>query len=109
MNRHGIATTIVEIEPAVYDAARQYFGLPDPGVGRVILEDARAWVSSQKSKANSGKRFDFVVHDCFSGGGIPEHIYTIEFWNDLQSLMEPEGVVAVVSVFITRLAEQPEC
>lgn len=94
LNRHGIATTIIEIDPAVYSAARQYFGLPDPGAGRVFLEDARAWVARQKS-ADTGARFDFVIHDCFSGGAVPEHIYTVEFWRDLQTLMKPDGIVVL--------------
>ncbi|KAF8351198.1 spermidine synthase [Amanita rubescens] len=91
-NRHGISTTIVEIDPAVYNAARRYFGVPDPGPGRVFLEDARDWVSRREK---TGALFDFVVHDCFSGGGVPEHIYTLEFWNDLNTLVEPEGTVVV--------------
>lgn len=101
-NKHGISTTIVEIDPAVYDAARRYFGLPDPGAGRVFLEDARTWVSRREPTA---ALFDFVVHDCFSGGGVPEHIYTSEFWNDLSTLVEPEGTVVVVSPkFFDRLS-----
>ena len=83
----------------MYDAARHYFGLPDPGAGRVFLEDARSWVSHRKSATDSDTLFDFVVHDCFSGGGIPEHIYTLEFWNNLKELMDPEGIVVVVSTF----------
>ncbi|PFH52610.1 hypothetical protein AMATHDRAFT_139709 [Amanita thiersii Skay4041] len=96
--RHGLVTTIVEIDPAVYDAARQYFGLPDPGPDRVFLEDARAWVSRRKAEIDLTKMhtpFDFVVHDCFSGGGVPEHIYTLEFWNDTKSLLGSEGIAVV--------------
>ncbi|TFK43670.1 spermidine synthase [Crucibulum laeve] len=96
--RHGINTTIVEIDPAVYEAARTYFGLPDPGPGNVFLEDARSWVSEKRASTDAGhkeKLFDIVVHDCFSGGGVPEHIFTIEFWETLKVLMEPEGVLAV--------------
>ncbi|KAG6903427.1 hypothetical protein C0995_005450 [Termitomyces sp. Mi166 len=96
--RHKVPITIVEIDPAVYDAARTYFGLPDPGPGRVFLEDARAWVERERKKAEIGKTerlYDFVVHDCFSGGGVPGHIFTLEFWQDLKTIMQPEGVVAV--------------
>jgi hypothetical protein len=35
------------------------------------------------------------VHDCFSGGGVPEHIFTIEFWEELKSIMTSDGVLAV--------------
>jgi spermidine synthase len=95
--RHGMSTTIVEIDPAVYQAARSYFGLRDPGTGRVFLEDAGAWVENRSLQSvGSEELFDVVVHDCFSGGGVPEHIYTSEFWRALKAIMHPEGVLAVV-------------
>ena len=98
--RHGISTTIVEIDPAVYDAARTYFGFPDPGPGKVFLEDARSWVATRRASLRATSTeppFDFVIHDCFSGGGVPEHIFTLEFWEDLKTIIHPEGVVVVVS------------
>jgi len=102
--RHNISTTIVEIDPAVYAAARQYFGLPDPGPNKVFLEDAKGWVTrKRKSLAtdieSKQELFDIVVHDCFSGGAVPKHIFTLEFWGDLKAIMNPEGVIAVVSFF----------
>ncbi|KAG5654629.1 hypothetical protein H0H81_011604 [Sphagnurus paluster] len=101
-SRHGISTTIVEIDPAVYDAARTFFGLPDPGPGKVFLEDARGWAAHKKDSIQAGNNetlYDIVVHDCFSGGGVPEHIFTMEFWTDLKASMQPEGIIAVVSGF----------
>lgn len=98
--RHEIPTTIVEIDPAVYNAAREWFGLANPGVGRVFLEDARSWVTEKHSNVKAGKDealHDIVVHDCFSGGGIPEHIFTIEFWDELDGVMAQGGVLVVVS------------
>lgn len=99
-NRHGIETTIVEIDPAVYEAARQFFGLPDHARENLFLEDARAWAARRRASLQVGKSddlFDIVVHDCFSGGGVPEHIFTMEFWEDLKASLHPEGVVVVVS------------
>jgi spermidine synthase len=90
----------VEIDPAVYDAARRYFGMPDPGLDKVFLEDARGWVASRAIGARKDVDkglFDFVVHDCFSGGGVPAHIFTVEFWEDLKIIVKPSGVVAIVS------------
>jgi len=99
--RHGISTTIVEIDPAVYDAARKYFGLGYPGDDHVFLEDARRWVYKRRAAMQSDDQkclstFDFIIHDCFSGGGVPQHLFSVEFWNDLKSIMKPHGVVAVV-------------
>lgn len=90
----------------MYDAARRFFGLSDPGPGHVFLQDARDWVASRsreiekKTKAGTiadHDLFDIVVHDCFSGGGVPGHIFTVEFWRDLKTIMSPWGVLAVVS------------
>ncbi|OAX44008.1 hypothetical protein K503DRAFT_578418 [Rhizopogon vinicolor AM-OR11-026] len=97
--RHGMETTILEIDPAVYDAARQYFGLLDPGSNNVFLQDARGWVRRRRAMVEaedaSTVKYETVVHDCFSGGGVPEHLFSIEFWNDLKTILSPEGVVAV--------------
>jgi len=106
-SRHNISTTIVEIDPAVYAAARQYFGLPDPGPNKVFLEDAKGWVTRKRESLATdieGKQelYDIVVHDCFSGGAVPKHIFTLEFWDDLKMIMNPEGVLAVVRVFFWR-------
>lgn len=103
--RHGIPTTIIEIDPAVYDAARTYFALPDPvvgfgpkGIGKggaVHLEDARGWVATQAKQPS--QLYDLIIHDCFSGGGVPEKLYTIEFWRELKKISNPEhGVLVVV-------------
>jgi spermidine synthase len=72
--------------------------MPDPGPGRVFLEDARRWVRRRRQTlTNRDFLFDIVVHDCFSGGGVPKQLFTIEFWEDLKALMDEEGVLAVVS------------
>ncbi|EPQ59134.1 hypothetical protein GLOTRDRAFT_54861 [Gloeophyllum trabeum ATCC 11539] len=94
--RHGINTTIVEIDSAVYDVARKFFGLPDPGPGQVFLEDAKRWVKRQQSlPAEEKQLYDIIIHDCFSGGSVPAQIFTVEFWEGLKKLTKPDGVVAV--------------
>lgn len=93
-------TTIIEIDPAVYQYARKYFDLPEPD--NVYIEDARQWVHRQAldlASAKSSELFDYVVHDCFSGGGVPDHLFTRQFLNELSTLMRPDGVLAVVSHF----------
>ncbi|KAI6035057.1 hypothetical protein F5J12DRAFT_790765 [Pisolithus orientalis] len=87
------------IDPAVYYAARRYFGLKHPGDDNVFLEDARGWlqrrVATLLASPSNPSKFDMVVHDCFSGGGVPGHLYTIEFWNELKEIMTSRGVIAV--------------
>jgi len=103
LKNHGFETTVVEIDSAVYDAARTYFGLREPGKGRVFLQDARGFIWNRKRKLESGEdlpKFDVVIHDVFSGGGVPGHLFTSEFWNDLKDTMAEDGVVVVVSRFV---------
>ena len=100
--KQKIDTTVIEIDPAVYNATRLYFGLPDLGSERVFIRDARAVVAekrltAQQHNAPDVAKYDYVVHDCFSGGQVPAHLFTVEFWEDLKVIMNPEGVVAVVS------------
>ena len=105
-SRHGLNTTVVEIDPAVYTAARDWFGfgLADETVprGGVFLEDARGWVqqraAEQSNEIDESEKFDIVVHDCFSGGGVPEQLFSTEFWKMLKKIVKKDGVVAVVSL-----------
>ncbi|KAI0375810.1 S-adenosyl-L-methionine-dependent methyltransferase [Pilatotrama ljubarskyi] len=108
--RHNLDTTIIEIDPAVYDAAHRFFGLPSPRPEKLFIQDARPWVRNRsatlvesatatapvaEADVTSPELFDIVVHDCFSGGGVPSHLYTQEFWSDLKNIVRPDGVVAV--------------
>jgi spermidine synthase len=98
--RQNIDVAVIEIDPAVYNASRQYFGLPDLDSDRVFLEDARVVVAEKRQQIghSNADKYDYVVHDCFSGGGVPAHLFTLQFWEDLKAIMNPEGVVAVVSL-----------
>ncbi|KAI0750969.1 S-adenosyl-L-methionine-dependent methyltransferase [Daedaleopsis nitida] len=97
--RQGIPTTLVEIDPAVYDAAKRFFGLPVPPPERLFIEDARGWVHNTsvtlKSRPTDVGRFDIVVHDCFSGGSVPAHLFTQQFWTTLKDIVTPDAIIAV--------------
>lgn len=41
-------------------------------------------------------RYDFVVHDVFSGGMVPTHLFTQEFWEETKVVMKLNGIIAVV-------------
>ena len=85
--QHGLETTVVEIDPAVFDAATVFFGLSKPA--SVHFEDARTWVAKRAAAKN--ETYDIIVHDLFSGGGVPAHLYTLEFWEDLKRILSPDG------------------
>ena len=101
--KHGISTSIVEIDPAVYEAATLYFGLEIAEPEKVSIMDARAWVAQKSANLTENNTnaddelFDYVIHDCFSGGSVPGHMFTKSFWEDLSKIVKPDGVIAVVS------------
>lgn len=96
--RHKIVTTIVEIDVNVYDAAKTYFGLPPHEADKVHIKDGRSFVARRARGIEETELYDYVIHDLFSGGGVPAHMFTLEFWQDLEKLVKADGIVAVVSL-----------
>jgi spermidine synthase len=91
---HGIDTTIVEIDPVVFDYAIKYFDLPLDH--KPVVEDAVTYTSYLAQ--NTTQTFDYIVHDVFTGGAEPVSLFTTEFMENLHSLLKPDGVVAIVSI-----------
>ena len=87
LGRYGIETDSIEIDPEVARAARDYFGFNQ--TGRLILGDARYEVRRLK------KKYDFIIHDCFSRGVVPAHLLSVEMLEDLRSLLNDGGVLAL--------------
>lgn len=90
---HGINTTAVEIDPAVYDYAAKYFDLKENNPP--VLEDAVGYTAALA--ATAPETFDYIVHDVFTGGAEPVDLFTLEFLQGLATLLKPDGVVAIVS------------
>jgi spermidine synthase len=90
--KHGIDTTIVELDPVVYKFATQYFNLPANHIA--AIEDATKFVKRAQSKA---QQYDYIVHDVFTGGAEPAELFTVEFLEGLNALLKDDGVIAIVS------------
>ncbi|KAJ4331385.1 hypothetical protein N0V85_009957, partial [Neurospora sp. IMI 360204] len=43
-------------------------------------------------------QFDYIIHDVFTGGAEPVALFTYEFLQNLNSLLKPDGVVAIWEV-----------
>lgn len=93
----GIATDALELDPAVAQAAQQYF-LYEPA-GALRVGDARYEIR------RLDQQYDFIVHDCFTGGAVPSHLLSVEMLNDLNRLLKDDGVLALNFVGFT---EGPE-
>jgi phospholipid N-methyltransferase len=88
---HGINTTIVEVDPVVHEFAMKYFNLPTNHTS--ILRDAVYWANA--SAAAKGPRYDYIIHDVFTGGAEPLALFTNKFLQDLRSLLKPKGLIAL--------------
>lgn len=94
----GVRTDSIEIDPAVAHAAEAYFSL-EP-TGDVIVGDARYRVQQLD------RRYDMIVHDCFTGGAEPIHLLSLEMFHTLKSRLKPGGVLALNFVGLTQEGKQ---
>lgn len=87
----GVAIDTVEIDPAVVRMARQYFGFAPADKTMVYEEDGRVFV---KRMQRAGVKYDLIVLDAYDHEYIPEHMLTLEFLQEVKSLLTARGVVA---------------
>lgn len=79
----------VELDPAMVEAGRRYFGLGEvPGLS-IELRDARVAIEAQ------GDTFDVIVVDVFRGLYVPAHLATREFFAACRERLAPGGVLAM--------------
>jgi spermidine synthase len=87
LKSRGITTDTIEIDPAVADAARQFFHF-EP-TGRFVVGDARYEIK------HLDRRYDLIIHDCFTGGTEPTHLLTREMLSELRGLLNEGGLLAL--------------
>ncbi|KAJ4385840.1 hypothetical protein N0V85_008063 [Neurospora sp. IMI 360204] len=90
---HGINTTVVEIDPVVHEFATKYFQLPSNHTA--VIEDAVRYTDRLVNETQGVGQFDYIIHDVFTGGAEPVTLFTYEFLQNLNSLLKPDGVVAI--------------
>jgi len=78
----------VEIDSAVIDVSRRYFGLPRDSRLRVYNQDARRFVQT------STQTYDIVIVDCYYADSLPFHLTTSEFLGEVKQRLAPDGVLA---------------
>ena len=86
-DRYGMVADTLEIDPAVAEAAVEYFGFKPSG--QAILGDARYEIRHLKGP------YDLIIHDCFTGGSEPAHLLTLETLEQLRGLLSDYGILAV--------------
>ena len=87
MQRRGITTDVVEIDPDVERLARKHFYYVPPG--RSTIADARLHLNV------ISRKYDLIVHDTFTGGVAPVHLLSLEVLQRLRDLLRPGGIAVV--------------
>ena len=91
---------IVEIDPAVVEVARDYFGFESTPRMRIFVQDARVW---GKRAALRDRHYDLILLDAFNGDYIPEHLMTREYLRETRALLNEGGVLVSNTFAISAL------
>jgi spermidine synthase len=82
--------TVVEIEPRVVAAARQFFKLPeDPLRINVVIADGAQFV------AENNKSYDLILVDGFDEDARPGELDTLPFYQACRARLSGKGIMAV--------------
>jgi predicted membrane-bound spermidine synthase len=80
---------VVEIDPGIIAAAKQYFGVRETSRLHLFESDGRVFLNRHPEP------YDVIIVDVFTGSYIPFHMMTKEFYQLVRSRLNPHGVVAI--------------
>ncbi|MDR1533930.1 MAG: fused MFS/spermidine synthase [Planctomycetota bacterium] len=91
---------VVDIDPWVFRLAEKWFEYPFSGdpVIKSHVADGRLFVEQSAPE----RKWDYIVMDAYSSGGrIPKHLITREFFRVIKDRLTPDGVMVinVISAF----------
>jgi spermidine synthase len=78
----------VEIDPAVVNVAKKYFGIVETDKVRYLEGDGRVFLTRRKEP------YDLILVDAFHGGYVPFHLLTKEFYALIKQRLTPAGAAA---------------
>ena len=88
LEKYNIQVDAVELDPKVIDIANKYFSLNKQNT-RIFIEDARTFIRSCPEK------YDAIIIDIFKGDGVPAHIVSEEFFQDVRRCMKTNATVSM--------------
>ena len=80
---------VVEIDQKVIDISKKFFFLNETSNYKVHHDDGRQFIR----KMSDEKTYDLIYLDAFKSGSIPFHLKTIQFYEDVNRVLSPGGVV----------------
>jgi tetratricopeptide (TPR) repeat protein/MFS family permease len=100
----GSHIDVVEIDPAVTEAAIKAFGLSRNSSINTITMDARNYVDELLNKQHNGEeipRYNFIYEDAFNDYSVPFQLVTREFNDKIAKILTDDGVymINVIDIF----------
>ncbi len=84
----NVPVTSIELDPAVLELAKKYFGIKEEPNFQVVNRDGRLFLSESKD------RYDIILIDAYRGPFVPFHLLTKEFYQIVKDHLADGGVVA---------------
>ena len=91
LSSRGYNIDVVEINPKILDITKNFFKYEVTNT-EYFFEDARTFVRKCK------KKYSLIVVDLFLSDGVPDHLTTKEFLNDLNNCLSNDGIIVSNSI-----------
>jgi len=86
-HEYNVTVDVVEIDPAVVGAAKQYFGVEPSPTMRINTMDGRVFLQE------TNRTYDVIVLDAYRSDQVPHHLTTVEFMRQVRGHLSEDGVV----------------
>jgi len=80
----------VDIDKGVIQVSKKFFFLKETELIKTHEADGRLFIQNQIGKV----KYDFILLDAFKSGSVPFHLKTLQFYEEINSILAPGGVVA---------------
>ncbi|CAG8495973.1 3228_t:CDS:2 [Paraglomus occultum] len=84
----NITLDIVELDPAVYEYAIDYFKLEKKH--NIYIQDGRRFIENAPSR-----KYNYVLHDVFTGGSVPSSLFSTKALEQIKRIMKDDGILAL--------------
>lgn len=88
----GVRTTIVDVDPASFELARWYFGLPEACECHVA--DGREFLRTSERQYDAPS-YDAIVLDAYDAATMPDHLCDDAFFRLVKTRLSPGGALFV--------------
>ena len=85
---------IPESDPMIYTAVKTHFDLAVSNNWEINLTDPARYIQDH---SEYDPKWKYVIQDCRFGGMDRFDVLTLEYWENLASLVVEDGIIAVVS------------